>query len=87
MGKSVIAFSLWGDNTRYTLGALQNVELAKLVYPEWICRFYVGHDTPSNMVSLLQEFDNVEIVHMGTDASGGAGRGMFWRFGAAVGRR
>ena len=43
----------------------------------------MGHDTPSNMVSLLQEFDNVEIVHMGTDASGGAGRGMFWRFGAA----
>ena len=83
MSKSVIAFSLWGDDTRYTLGALQNAELAKLVYPEWVCRFYVGHDTPSHIVSLLREFDNVEIVDMGTQVSGGKGRGMFWRFTAA----
>jgi len=42
----VIAFSLWGDNTCYTLGALQNASLAKMVYPEWMCRFYVGQSTP-----------------------------------------
>ena len=35
----VIAFSLWGDNPKYTLGALQNLSLAKLVYPDWVCRF------------------------------------------------
>ena len=53
----VIAFSLWGDNTRYTLGALQNASLAKLVYPGWVCRFYVGSDTPKYIVDMLLEFD------------------------------
>lgn len=83
MSKSVIAFSLWGENTRYTLGALQNASLAKLVYPGWICRFYVGTDTPVHIVSLLKEFDNVEICEMGESAPGGNAIGMFWRFAAA----
>ena len=50
----VISFSLWGDNTRYTLGALQNASLAKMVYPDWICRFYVGHSTPRIVVDMLK---------------------------------
>jgi len=76
----VIAFSLWGDNTRYTLGALQNASLAKIVYPDWICRFYVGQSTPRIIVDMLKEFDNVEIVERGED---GDWTGMFWRFLAA----
>jgi hypothetical protein len=76
----VIAFSLWGDNTRYTLGALQNASLAKMVYPGWVCRFYVGQSTPRIIVDMLKEFDNVEIVEMEED---GNWTGMFWRFLAA----
>ena len=76
----VIAFSLWGDNTRYTLGALQNASLAKIVYPGWVCRFYVGQSTPRIIVDMLKEFDNVEIVEMDED---GNWTGMFWRFLAA----
>ena len=76
----VIAFSLWGDNTRYTLGALQNASLAKLVYPEWVCRFYVGQSTPDHIVQLLREFNNVEIISMKEE---GDWTGMFWRFLAA----
>jgi hypothetical protein len=76
----VIAFSLWGDDTRYTLGALQNASLAKLVYPGWLCRFYVGKSTPSHIVDMLEEFDNVEIVYMDEE---GDWTGMFWRFAAA----
>ena len=60
----VIAFSLWGEDTRYTLGALQNASLAKIVYPDWVCRFYVGKSTPEYIVDLLFEFDNVEIIPM-----------------------
>tara|TARA_R110002020_G_scaffold98042_1_gene233705 strand:- start:216 stop:887 length:672 start_codon:yes stop_codon:yes gene_type:complete len=76
----IIAFSLWGDDPRYTLGALQNVSLAKLVYPDWICRFYVGKSTPEHIVDLLFEFDNVEIIPMPEE---GDWTGMFWRFKAA----
>lgn len=77
----VIAFSLWGEDTRYTLGALQNVSLAKLVYPDWVCRFYVGQSTPEHIVDLLFEFDNVEIIPMKEE---GDWTGMFWRFEAAA---
>ena len=77
----VIAFSLWGDDTRYTLGALQNASLAKLVYPDWVCRFYVGKSTPEHIVDLLSEFNNVEIIPMKEE---GSWTGMFWRFEAAA---
>tara|TARA_R110002124_G_scaffold116567_1_gene273189 strand:- start:7267 stop:7935 length:669 start_codon:yes stop_codon:yes gene_type:complete len=76
----VIAFSLWGDNPKYTLGALQNLSLAKLVYPDWVCRFYVGQSTPRSIVAMLKEFDNAEIIEMD---EAGDWTGMFWRFLAA----
>ena len=31
--KRVIAFSLWGDQPIYTVGALKNAELAPKIYP------------------------------------------------------
>jgi len=76
----IISFSLWGNNSRYTLGALQNASLAKMVYPDWICRFYVGKSTPEHTLSQLSEFDNVEIIQMEEE---GNWTGMFWRFLAA----
>jgi len=79
---NVIAFSLWGDSPRYNLGALQNASLAKIVYPDWVCRFYVGVDTPMYIRELLSDFDNTEIVETGEDGS--KAYGMFWRFRAAA---
>jgi len=76
----VIAFSLWGEDTRYTLGAIQNASLAKIVYPGWVCRFYIGKSVPQNIVDLLSEFDNVEIIMLDEE---GDWTGMFWRFKAA----
>ena len=52
-GKSVIAFSLWGRHAAYNYGALINLALAPKVYPGWICRFYVGADTPQATVDRL----------------------------------
>ncbi len=31
----VISFSLWGDNPKYTIGAIKNAELSKTIYPDW----------------------------------------------------
>jgi len=77
----IIAFSLWGDNTRYTLGALQNASLAKLVYPDWLCRFYIGTSTPEYIINMLEKFNNVEIIKKEEE---GDWTGMFWRFEAAA---
>lgn len=76
----LICFSLWGNNSKYTLGALQNASLAKIVYPDWKCRFYVGQSAPVDVTAQLEEFDNVEVVHMPEE---GDWTGMFWRFLAA----
>lgn len=75
--KKVISFSLWGDNEKYTIGAIKNSELSKEIYPDWVCRFYVGKSTPKHIVDKLRLFDNTEIIEMESD---GDWTGMFWRF-------
>ena len=75
--KKIIAFSLWGDNPKYTIGAIKNAELAKEIYPDWTCRFYSGTSVPDQIISELKEFDNTEVIEM---AEEGNWAGMFWRF-------
>jgi protein O-GlcNAc transferase len=75
--KKIISFSLWGDNPVYTQGAIRNAELAKEIYPDWVCRYYIGKSTPNDIVVKLQNFDNTEVIVMDSD---GDWTGMFWRF-------
>jgi hypothetical protein len=75
--KKIISFSLWGDNPKYTIGAIRNVELSKTIYPDWICRFYCGKSVPLDIIEKLKSYDNVEVIEMGED---GNWSGMFWRF-------
>ena len=75
--KKIISFCLWGENPRYTIGALKNAELAKKIYPDWICRYYVGKSTPLQIIKDLYERDNTEIFIMNEN---GDWSGMFWRF-------
>ena len=80
MNKKVIAFSLWGDNSKYTIGAVQNAKLAPQIYPGWICRFYVANDVPSDILQQLAAMPQVELIYMN---EAGDWRGMLWRFYAA----
>jgi len=75
---NIISFSLWGDNPKYTIGAIRNAELAKEIYPEWICKFYIGNDVPECIVDELKSLDS-QIVFMPDSGW----NGMFWRFLAA----
>jgi hypothetical protein len=75
--KKIISFSLWGNNPKYTIGAIRNAELANIIYPDWICRFYCGKSVPSDIISTLNSYSNVEVVEMDED---GNWNGMFWRF-------
>tara|TARA_R100000234_G_scaffold96214_2_gene64508 strand:+ start:1236 stop:2624 length:1389 start_codon:yes stop_codon:yes gene_type:complete len=64
--KKIISFSVWGSDLKYTMGALKNADLAKEIYPDWICRYYLAADVPRGIVFKLEEKENVEIVEKRT---------------------
>jgi len=76
--KKAIAFSLWGDNPKYTVGAIKNAQLAKVIYPDWICEFHVGSDVPKHILSKLKTIDNVQIIYKENKDNNWTS--MFWRF-------
>lgn len=75
--KKIISFSLWGTNPKYTIGAIRNAELASEIYPDWICRYYIGQSTPQEIINQLKSKNNVEVIIMEEE---GDWTGMFWRF-------
>ncbi|HVF38229.1 MAG TPA: tetratricopeptide repeat protein [Sphingomicrobium sp.] len=60
-GRSVVAFSLWGDNPRYLRGALHNAMRAPMVYPGFTCRFYLDRSVPADLGAALEQLGS-EIV-------------------------
>lgn len=75
--KKIIAFSLWGNNPKYTIGAIKNAQLALEIYPDWTCRFYTGSSVPLDIIEKLKMYTNTEVIEMGTE---GSWVSMFWRF-------
>lgn len=73
----IISFCLWGSLPKYTIGAIKNAELAKTIYPDWTCRYYVGSCVPENIINKLSEFSHVELIKMNVT---GSWNSMFWRF-------
>ena len=39
LGMNLITFSLFGDNPLYCQGAVENANIARVIYPEWTARF------------------------------------------------
>jgi hypothetical protein len=78
MTKKIISFSLWGDNPKYTIGAIRNAELAKDIYPGWQCHFYVGGGVSPEIIKGLLDRDALVIAKVG-----GGWNGTFWRFESA----
>lgn len=75
--KKIISFSLWGDNPKYTIGAIKNAELTPLIYPEWVSRFYCGKSVPVEIIETLKSLPQTEVILMEVE---GDWTGMFWRF-------
>ena len=75
--KKVISFSLWGDKPIYNIGAIKNAQIAKIIYPGWICRYHCGKTTPEETINELRLMNNTEIVVRDEDCNW---TGMFWRF-------
>lgn len=77
--KNIISYSLWGDDPIYWVGAIKNIELANIYYPNYIVRFYVDDTSDINLIKTLQG-DNVEVILVKSEDSF---HGMFWRFFAS----
>jgi len=74
---NIISFSLWGKKDLYMVGAIENIKLAKEIYPGWKCRFYVNSSVDKCVCdNILENGGEVKII---TDDLGPY-YGMFWRF-------
>lgn len=77
----IISFSLWGDNPKYTIGAIRNAELTNKIYPGWLSRFYLGSNVSTKIIDQLKAIPNTQIVTKFSELNNWTG--MFWRFEAA----
>jgi len=75
--KKIITYSLWGNDLKYTLGAIENAKALDDVFPDWLARFYCGTSVPKGIIRTLESYENVEVVIM---EEKGSWNGMFWRF-------
>lgn len=76
----VISFSLWGDNPRYTEGAIANAALAQEIYPDWECHFYVSRDVRKEVADKLRETSQVKTLY---NLSNWGWNCTMWRFFSA----
>lgn len=74
----IIAFSLWGNCKNYNYGALENAILAKDIYPDWICYFYLGKDVIPSVIKYLETLSNVKIINKSDEENKLSN--MLWRF-------
>lgn len=58
--KKIISYSLWGNNPKYTIGAIKNANLAGKFYPGWVCRFYCALNVSNEIISQLE--NNSEVI-------------------------
>jgi hypothetical protein len=74
--KKVISFSIFGDNRKYLVGLIKNIELAYKFYPNWKVYVYYNHTIPDYFLKKYSEFNNVEMFNMDNESL----PGMVWRF-------
>lgn len=79
----LVSYSLYGTDSRYTLGALENAKLVATVYPGWTMRVYYDSTVPLAVVGTFRASPHVDLVDM-TGAS--LANPMTWRFLAASDR-
>lgn len=73
----IISFSVWGNSKNYLNGCIENINIAKKIYPDWQTRFYCDSLLPNDFISKLNSM-GAETVIMKTEKSNW--EGLFWRF-------
>ncbi|MDR0479586.1 MAG: tetratricopeptide repeat protein [Burkholderiaceae bacterium] len=52
--RNIIAFSLFGHDSKYCEPAVLNVQEQPNIYPHWVCRFYVDGSVPEGVINRLR---------------------------------
>ena len=80
--KKVMSFCLFGDNPLYTEGAIQNVIIAKKLYQDWQCYFYVDQNTEQATIDTLSRLGaRISLVNESYHtATENLAKKMYWRF-------
>jgi len=60
--KQLIAYSLYGSEERYTIGAIKNAILSTRHFKGYTLRFYTGASVPESIKQTLQLFPHVQLV-------------------------
>jgi hypothetical protein len=74
---NIIAFSLFGNDSKYCEPAVLNVQNQPHAYPHWVCRFYVDNSVPGNVIRRIQR-NGGQITHV--TGSAAQWPGEMWRF-------
>lgn len=84
--KKIISFSLWGDNLKYLVGALENIKCQQQLFSDWTCRFYCHESVNLSWINKLQKekaeiiLKNEDISNEGLYKTNQIHKGWFWRF-------
>ncbi len=78
--KKIISYSLWGNDSKYLQGAIENIIGAEKFYPSWKCRFYTHIDVHEDAAQTLKNL-GAEVIRKTGDLGEAMNKpGMFWRF-------
>ena len=67
---------MWGNDPKYTIGAINNLNAQKILFPNWVCRFYIHSSVHRHVWEDMEKIGGAEIVHIDEPIS----TGMLWRF-------
>jgi len=81
--KQLIAYSLYGSEERYTIGAIKNAILAARHFKGFTLRFYTGPSVPESIKQTLRLFPYVQLVE---EEGPEDHRAKLWRFQALIDR-
>ncbi|KAI8621084.1 hypothetical protein BC830DRAFT_1164067 [Chytriomyces sp. MP71] len=77
--KKVVAYSLYGNNSRYLPGAVANAASVPIIYPGWVARFYVDNTVPEAWIHELQAL-NAEVIEAPIF------QGVYWNYARTLWR-
>ena len=72
----IVSFSLYGDNPKYFVGAIENARTIQQSMPGWTARFYCGVSISKTLIEELEQLGAQTRIQ----ASDWHPNGMFWRY-------
>lgn len=74
-----ISMSLYGNDTKYVDGAIENLKLQPTYFPGWKIRIYASPSYPTDLLEKLKSY-GAEVVHPPPFLVNETFYAMFWRF-------